>query len=216
MSKIGIFGGVFNPPHNFHVTVANQILLTFHEFERIIFVPVGNNYKKPEIINAEHRYNMLKLICDKNKNFDVSRIEIDSDIQPYAYQTLDTLSKSYPNSELVFIIGTDSLKTLDTWKNIDYLLSTYSFLVYPRGTDNFNEIIENNKIIKPYKNKFIFMKTSVISDLSSTFIRKQIKKMASLPVENDSHIIKEKKDSNIKLLLPDNVYEYIKEKHLYL
>lgn len=198
MKKIGIFGGVFNPPHNSHINVAMEILKTNKEYEKIIFVPVGNNYKKPEIINAEDRYNMLKLACEGKNNLEVSRIEMDQQKQFYAYETLDLLKKQYPKHELVFIIGTDSLKTLDTWKNLDYLLTTYSFLVYPRDKDNFNEILENNKAIQKYSSNINYLNTNIVSDLSSTKIRNMIKS-----------------SENISNLLPEKVAQYINKRRLY-
>jgi len=198
MKKIGIFGGVFNPPHNSHINVAKEILKKDSTYEKIIFMPVGNNYKKPEIINAEDRYNMLKLACENQEKLEISRLEIDQKEQFYAYQTLDELKKQYPNHELVFIIGTDSLKTLDTWKNLDYLLTTYSFLVYPRGNDNFSEILNNNKPLTPYINHINYLNTKHISDLSSTKIRNMLKD-----------------NQNIDNLIPNNVFNYIKNKKLY-
>ena len=198
MKKIGIFGGVFNPPHNSHINVANEILKLDNSFEKVIFVPVSSNYKKPEIINAEDRYNMLKLACENQKSLEISRIEIDQKEQFFAYQTLDELKKQYPNHQLVFIIGTDSLKTLDTWKNLDYLLTTYSFLVYPRGNDNFDEILNNNKPLSPYINHINYLDTNYISDLSSTKIRNMLKT-----------------NQNIDDLIPISVFKYIQNKKLY-
>lgn len=198
MKKIGIFGGVFNPPHNSHINVATEILKTNKDFEKIIFVPVSNNYKKPEIIDAEDRYNMLKLACEDKRNLEISRIEIEQPKQFFAYETLDELKKQYPNYELVFIIGTDSFKTLDTWKNLDYLLTTYSFLIYPRDKDDFFEILRNNKTLQKYSTNINYLNTTMISDLSSTKIRSMIK--SSYNTDN---------------LIPEKVVEYIKQKKLY-
>ena len=159
MKKIGIFGGVFNPPHNSHLNVAKEILNNQKEFEKIIFVPVGNKYKKDEIIDAEYRYDMLKLACETDPNLEVSRLEIDQPEQFYAYQTLDEFKKKYPDYELSFIIGTDSLKTLHTWANLDYLLTNYSFLIYPRGTDNFHKILNDNEVLKKYNSHINYLNT---------------------------------------------------------
>ena len=77
MEKIGVFGGAFNPPHNFHFSVAQEILNNDKDFRKIIFVPVGDKYQKEGLISAEHRFNMLKAVCDNNEKFEVSKIEID-------------------------------------------------------------------------------------------------------------------------------------------
>lgn len=199
MKKIGILGGVFNPPHNLHFSVAQEILNNNDDFEKIIFVPVGDKYKKAELISSHHRYNMLKLICDKNPKFEVSRFEIDEEIQPFAYQTLDKLSKIYPDKLLHFILGTDSLKTLHKWANLDYLLTKYIFLVYQRGNDNFDEILYNSPELKKYKNNIIFLNNDVFSNLSSSYIRNNVKNK-----------------KNINYLVPDEILTYIKENKLYV
>lgn len=198
MKKIGIFGGAFNPPHHFHFAVAQNILNNDDNFSKIIFVPVGDKYKKNDLIPADHRYNMLKKICDKNQNFEVSRLEIEEANQLFAYQTLDKFSVLYPNTELFFIIGTDSLKTLNTWANLDYLLSTYSFLVYKRGNDDFYDILSSLPEVSKYKEKIIFLNNEIWSNISSSYIRSEIKN-----------------NKNVSYLIPDEVLDYIKENNLY-
>ena len=75
--QIVIFGGCFNPPLNSHFSLAQQIINEYENIEQIIFVPVNSKYQKADLISNEHRYKMLKLACDKNEKFDVSRIELD-------------------------------------------------------------------------------------------------------------------------------------------
>lgn len=198
MEKIGVFGGAFNPPHNFHFSVAQEILNNDKDFSKIIFVPVGDKYKKEGLISAEHRFNMLKGVCDSNKKFEVSRIEIDETEQLKAFQTLDKLSKVYSTAKLYFIIGTDSLKTLDTWANLDYLLSNYSFLVYRRGDDNFYEILNSLPEIQKYKSNIIFADNKIYSNLSSSYIREEVKN-----------------GNKLNYSLPKEVIDYIENNNLY-
>lgn len=199
MKKIGVFGGAFNPPHNFHFSVAQEILNIDSSFEKIIFVPVGDKYKKNDLIAAEHRYNMLRLLCDKNSFFEVSRLEIDEKEQLYAYQTLDKFKEIYPEYKLYFIIGTDSLKTLDKWANLDYLLSTYDFLVYQRGNDDFYEIMNKLPTLSKYKNNIHFLNNDIWSNLSSSYIREQLKS-----------------GKTSKYLIPEEVLDYINNNNLYI
>lgn len=198
MNKIGVFGGAFNPPHNFHFSVAEEILNNNDDFKKIIFVPVGDKYKKDGLISAEHRFNMLKKVCNTNKKFEVSRIEIEENEQLKAFQTLDKLSSLYPNSELYFIIGTDSLKTLNTWANLDYLLTHYSFLVYKRGNDDFYEILNSLPELEKYRNNIVFANNKIYSSLSSSHIREEIKK-----------------GKELNYSLPKEVIDYIKTNNLY-
>lgn len=198
MEKIGVFGGAFNPPHNFHFSISQEILNNDKDFSKIIFVPVGDKYKKDGLISAEHRFNMLKVVCDNNEKFEVSRIEIDEAEQLKAFQTLDKLSNIYSTAKLYFIIGTDSLKTLDTWANLDYLLSNYSFLVYRRGDDNFYEILNSLPEIQRYKSNIIFADNKIYSNLSSSYIRAEVKN-----------------GNKLNYSLPKEIIDYIENNNLY-
>ena len=88
---LAIFGGSFNPPLNSHFSLAQQIVNEYENIEKVIFVPVNSKYEKIGLISNEHRYNMLKLVCDKNENFLVSDIEIKQDRQLYTLETLEIL-----------------------------------------------------------------------------------------------------------------------------
>ena len=198
MKKIGIFGGVFNPPHNSHLAVAEEILNNHPEFEKIIFMPVSDNYKKTDIIPAKHRYNMLNLACEKNKKFEVSDFEMLQNEQFYAYQTLDAFQKRYPNHQLCFIIGTDSLKSFETWKRYEYLLKKYEIFVYTRGNDDFETILSNHPILKDKKKFFIQANCPLFTNISSTQIRNSLKN-----------------NKEVHYLVPQSVLEYIKKNNLY-
>ena len=60
MKKIGFFGGCFNPPTNMHIKIAND-LIKEGKLDKVIFIPMNDFYKKEELIEAKHRFNMLKL-----------------------------------------------------------------------------------------------------------------------------------------------------------
>ena len=38
--SVVIYGGAFNPPHNFHFVIAEQVLSQYEEVEKVIFTPV--------------------------------------------------------------------------------------------------------------------------------------------------------------------------------
>lgn len=100
---IAVFGGSFNPPINSHVNLANQVLEEIENIKKVIFVPVSTKYSKPNLISDEHRYNMLKIICDENSKFEVSNIEMQAQKQPYTLETLDYFKFKNKNSKIYFI-----------------------------------------------------------------------------------------------------------------
>ena len=196
--QIIVFGGCFNPPLNSHFSLAEQMIAEYPEIEKIIFVPVNSQYEKIDLIENEHRYQMLKAVCDKNEKFEVSRIEIDSERQLYTVETLHRIQEEYTDYEVAFLIGSDNLKTLDTWKKVDELTRDFKMYILERDNDCMEEIIENNELLKKHRQAFIKAKDTVKSNLSSTFVREKIKAGKS-----------------IRYLTPDEVISYIKEHQLY-
>ena len=196
--QIIVFGGCFNPPLNSHFSLAEQMVAEYSEIEKIIFVPVNSQYEKMDLIENEHRYQMLKTVCDRNEKFEVSRIEIDSKRQLYTVETLHRLQEEYSDYEITFVTGSDNLKTLDTWKKADELTKDFKIYILERENDKMEEIIENNIFLRKHRQVFIKAKDTIKSNLSSTFVREKIKAGKS-----------------IRYLTPDEVILYIQEHQLY-
>lgn len=195
---LAIFGGSFNPPLNSHFSLAEQILTEYRNIEKVIFVPVSTKYNKKGLLSNEHRYNMLKIVCDKNNDFDVSDIELRQSKQLDTLETLELLQKEYPDYSLYFTMGTDNLKQISTWSLAKELVTSFKFLVIERDKDNIEEIIENDEFLKAHKDAFLKVKENIRSNISSTFVREKIKRGKS-----------------IRYFTPDEVYYYIKENNLY-
>ncbi len=195
---LAIFGGSFNPPLNSHFSLAQQIINEYEAIEKIIFVPVNSKYQKDGLLENHHRYNMLKLVCDKNESFLVSDIELKQTRQLYTIETLELLQKQYPDNIICFIIGTDNLKEISSWGCAEKLVSNFKILVLERSEDKVEDIINNNEFLLKNKSSFVKLKESIRSNASSSFAREKIKNGKS-----------------IRYLTPDEVYFYIKENNLY-
>ena len=196
--SIVIFGGSFYPPLNSHFSIAQQVLNQFEEVEKIVFIPVNKQYPKDGLLDNEHRYNMLKLVANKNRNFIVSDIDMHGDKSLHSIETLEELQKQFPDKEMWFLIGSDNLKELYTWNRPEELVSKYKILVMERENDKMEGIIENHELLYKHKENFIKVNEEIRSNYSSTYVRAQIKDGKS-----------------VRYLLPDEVYEYILKNKLY-
>ena len=196
--QILVYGGCFNPPLYSHFSLAEQMVAEYPEIEKIIFVPVNSKYEKLDLIGNKHRYQMLKMVCDKNEKFEVSRIEIDSERPLYTVETLHKFRTLYKDYEIAFTMGSDNLKLFDTWKKADDLTRDFKIYIFERDNDNMEEIIQNNCFLRNHRQAFIKTKNTIKSTLSSTFVRNKIKEGKS-----------------IRYLTTDEVITYIEEHQLY-
>lgn len=133
VSRIGLFGGSFDPVHRGHIALAR---MAAHELEldEVIFIPA----KKPphklskQLAPARHRASMLKAAIAAYPKFSISDFELKRPSTTFTYQTVEYFKKKFPGSQLFFIIGTDSLADLATWKRIGHLMELCVFVAGKR------------------------------------------------------------------------------------
>ena len=197
-NSIVVFGGSFNPPLNSHFSIAEQILNQFEEVEKIVFVPINKNYSKEGLVENEHRYNMLKLVANKNDKFIISDIDLHEEKSLPTIETLEEIQKQFSDKNIYFVIGSDNLKEIHTWVRAEELISKYKLLVMERNEDNIDEIIQNNSLFKSHKINIEKINQEIKSNYNSSYVRKQIREGKS-----------------VRYLMPDEVYEYIMQNKLY-
>lgn len=189
--RIGILGGSFNPPHNGHILNANSLLKSNY-IDKVILVPTGEKYNKPELAPAKDRLKMASIAVKEQKNIYVSDYEQKRNLV-YAFETLNYFQKQYPNDEIFFICGSDNLEKFDTWREYKYILQHYKLLVMKRSNLKFPEKLNN------YRDRITFVETK--STLSSSSIREIIQENAG--------------SEFLRTNLNKNVLKYIKKRKLY-
>ena len=128
--KTGIFGGAFDPIHKGHIYMAQKAMEEY-SLDRVLLVPSGHSPNKTEnaMTTFSHRYNMCKLASEAVPGIEVSDIEIKDESTSYTYVTLQKLKELYPEDELYFIMGGDSLDYFETWMRPDVIARTAIILV---------------------------------------------------------------------------------------
>ncbi|WP_179334141.1 nicotinate (nicotinamide) nucleotide adenylyltransferase [Winogradskyella costae] len=190
--KIGLYFGTFNPIHVGHLTIANH-LAEHSDLDQIWFVvtPLSPFKKKSSLLDNYHRLEMVHLATKDYDKLRPSDIEFGLKQPNYTIDTLTYLFEKYPNYEFALIMGEDNLKSLHKWKNYELILENHSIYVYPRISEGKidTQFNAHSKIIKV---------DAPIMELSSTFIRKEIKD-----------------GKNVRPILPEHVWQFIDEMNFY-
>ncbi len=186
--QVGILGGNFNPVHNQHLLIADQVGTALN-LEKVYLMPeyLPPHVDEKDTIEAEHRLNMLKLAIADNPLFDIEQAELQRKGKSYTYDTMKALIAQNPDTDYYFIIGGDMVEYLPKWYKIDELVEMVQFVGVKRPGYTIDTLYPIIWIDAP------------MMDLSSSLIRKKIAQGCS-----------------IRYLVPEAVRNYILEKGLYL
>lgn len=168
-----VYGGAFNPPTKAHLCFASRILQE-PEVEKLIFMPVGDRYDKPELIAAEHRLAMCRLMAEHDEHFEVSSLESDSKTQLGTYHTLMSLQKQYPQQQFAFLTGADNFSYITKWVEAELLLENFNIWVMPREGFDLTALLKQESILQKNKSHLRFLRFLPMLDISATEIRQQI------------------------------------------
>jgi nicotinate-nucleotide adenylyltransferase len=174
LEKIGIFGGTFDPPHIAHLIMADEAQKQL-DLSCLLWVLTPTPPHKPDITITplEHRFNMLQLAIADNPRFLLSRVDMDRPGPYYALDTVQILSSQYPNSEMIYLMGGDSLHDLSKWHSpIDFIQACYKLGVMRRPGDSI-DMSELEVIFPGITCKVLFINAPQIG-ISSSDIRRRI------------------------------------------
>ena len=194
-TKIGIFGGMFDPIHNGHLRSAQEVMDKL-KLDRISIMPCGDSsYKGSPNVAKFHRICMLKLATGENPSIEINYHEIDNLEVSYTVGTLNFIHSCRKKGEieLFLIIGADQAKVFNTWKDYKEIPKLCTVVATNRDGCISPELALIQMGI-PYK----YVEISNLG-ISSTKIRNLVKAGIS-----------------IKYLVPDAVESYIHEHKLYL
>ena len=199
MSRIGIFGGTFNPIHNGHIQMI-EACKNFAKLDKVIVIP---SYTPPHkqcdmLADENQRLEMCRLACSEFDFAEISDIEIKRGGTSYTFETLQSLKQIYPDDELCFIMGADMFLSLEKWKNPEIIFELVTIIAVPRNSDDKNDLVKHyNDVLQKMGAKAEILNDTVLT-VSSTFIRDNIFDV-----------------QKIKKLIDDKVYEYIINNKLY-
>ena len=185
--QIGILGGNFNPVHNAHLVVADQVRQQLG-LDQVLLMPEYQppHVDKKETIDEKHRLAMLELAIEGVEGLGIETLELDRKGISYTYDSMKILTQANPDTDYYFIIGADMVDYLPKWYRIDDLVSLVQFVGVQRPK------------YKAGTSYPVIWVDVPLMDISSSMVRDFIKK-----------------DRKPNYLLPAPVLNYIEKEGLY-
>jgi nicotinate-nucleotide adenylyltransferase len=115
-SRVGVFGGTFDPPHIGHLILAAEAVDQL-DLDKVFWVLTPNPPHKPDwkITALDFRLRMLQAAISDNETFELSDIDINRPPPHFALETVELLREKNPAKELIYLMGGDSLVSLPSW-----------------------------------------------------------------------------------------------------
>lgn len=198
-NKIGILGGTFDPVHYGHLLIAQSAAEEFG-LDKVLLLPTGKSPHKSsgDVTEARVRYDMVSIATRDNPLFGISDIESGNTETSYTYLTLQKLQKKYPDAELYFIMGEDSLDEFHNWKRPEEICQKAVILVAARN-DIAHEVESKIERAKQRYNANIHMLPAPYFSVSSREVRERIRTGKS-----------------VRYMIPESVENYIRQRFLYM
>ncbi len=199
MTRIGIYGGTFSPPHNGHLRAARAFMeQMWLDILYVIPAAIPPHKEMERPIDASYRLEMCRLAFSKMEGVYVSDMEIARGGKSYTVDTLRELSGE--DRRLFLLCGTDMVLTLDRWREPDEIFR----LCYPVYIRRDNDRTLDEPIIQKlaeYQKKYGKIVRRIVTD----------------PLELSSHEVRAaiSMEKSLKDMIPQSVESYIKEHHLY-
>jgi len=196
--KIGIFGGTFDPVHQGHMIIAEQVMAEL-DLARVLFVPSGiPPHKAASSVRAtaKDRFAMVEAAVEGNEYFAVDRVEIDAGRAMHSVETVGILKERSPKDDWYFITGADEVSNLLAWREPDRLLEQVVMVAATRPGYDLSKLDHLEAALRNFDRIFPVECTRV--DISATGIRRRMLQRKS-----------------IRYLVPDGVREIIESRRLY-
>jgi nicotinate-nucleotide adenylyltransferase len=202
--KIGVMGGTFDPIHIGHLVTAEEARSQFG-LEKVIFIPSAHPPHKKDSRQSSpaDRLRMVELAIRGNAALEVSDMEVERQGLSYTIDTLHELHRLYgADAELFFITGADAVLEILTWKKPEELLAESNFIAATRPgypLEKLREALpESNSTGEAALDRVQAMEVPALA-ISSTDIRRRV--AGARP---------------FRYLVPEEVWNYISEKSLYI
>lgn len=135
MTRLGVFGGAFDPPHVAHIALAKAALEQLQLDELRIF-PTGQAWHKSQALTApEHRLALARIAFGDLPKTVIDERELRRPGPTYTIDTLRELKGEQPQAQLYLVMGEDQAVSLTRWREWEAVLQLAVICVAARALD---------------------------------------------------------------------------------
>jgi len=198
MTRLGIFGGTFDPPHIAHLILAAEARSQL-SLDRLLWVltPTPPHKHEREITPLVDRLPMLQSAIDGDADFELSRVDIERQPPHYALDSVRLIREMNTQAELFYLMGGDSLHDLHTWHKAGEFVAACDFIGVMRRPDDGVLLLAVEEQIPEIQDKLRFIDAPRL-EISASEIRRRISE-----------------GRPFRYFLPPEVYKFIQEHNLY-
>ncbi len=177
--KVGVFGGMFDPPHIGHVIVAREAAWQLGLDEVRLVVCARPAHRGEGHAPAQVRFALVEAAVAGHSMLVASRAEIERPGPSYMVDTLQGFASDSAEEELWLIVGADQLLGLPRWREPARIAKLARLAVVARDSADLEAVSEAAEAIAPGRVDLVSMPAV---GLSSTVIRDRISR--SEPVDH--------------------------------
>lgn len=139
VTRLGVFGGAFDPVHNGHLAVAQDVVHAL-DLDRLLFVPTARppHRKEGPFASGEARLEMVEAAIEGNEVFGVWTGEFDREGPSYTVDTLRELKGQFPGAELYLLLGADQFSNFSSWREPEEITRLCEVVVVGRDGEDGN------------------------------------------------------------------------------
>jgi nicotinate-nucleotide adenylyltransferase len=174
VTRVGLLGGTFNPPHIGHLVCAmearDQLGL---DVVRLIPAAIPPHKAVPDDPGVQARLELCRLAVAGEPGLEVSAIEADRPGPSYTVDTLRSLHDESPGDDLTFIVGGDMAHALPEWHQPEAILSLARLGVAEREDVRRQDVLERLAGLRGVPEQIAFFDMPRL-DLSSSMLRRRV------------------------------------------
>jgi nicotinate-nucleotide adenylyltransferase len=219
--RAGLFGGTFNPIHNGHLMVAQQVLQRL-SLDRLYIIPCREPpHKSPDYLApAADRVGMVRLALPADLRYRLSEVEIRRGGPSFTIDTVSHFAAAVlPGATLFLVMGMDAFLEIHTWKRWRELLEQVRPVVVTRTVEGNADIDAERSLMDRYIRTrlsgdwFYNEETGCWQQADGTCVHL----LQTAPVAVSSSQVRRRIEAGkpIAGLVPPPVEAYIEEKELY-